>query len=222
MNFISKLFNKPKKKDKVDVFLELLNISNSSFQKISKQIEKSIFWGHDIINYEVPPEYQEDSILTKKNYDARFMISAGITGLAILEYTLKEKYDEDVYLADLIKTKKIIYSNILPIREEIIKFPIPIHFFEDDTEPSLINTMSAQDDFIDSVTQKSNFIKNLIERRGEYRNIYFHFFLVLGQVMPDKKRIFFGPDHAKIVDNKITEVVELMRYFFDELSLKEY
>lgn len=215
MGFLDNFLKPTNKKITVDSLLKLLTTSNNSFNKICSLVEKQIFFG-EIIDEDCPLEFQQDNVLEKENFKNRFIVSTGITGIAIIEFVIVKKYGADLYSQEIKEFKKTVFPNLLILREKILQRPTPSEF-EDDIEPSLLNKSFAENQFIISVTQKANDISNLLNKTGEYRNIYYHLYLVLGQIIPDRDRIFFHPDFADLIDSKITEIIRLLDLYFDNL-----
>lgn len=215
MNYFENLFNPQPKKITVDKLLGLLTLSNSCFDKISKKVENKIFFS-DIIDDDCPIEFQEENLVKKENFDNRFIVSSGITGIAILEYALSKKFGQSEYQSEIDELKKNVLPNLLKIREEILKDPTPDEF-EFDTEYSLRNDLLIEEKFIKSVTQKAGDVERLISESGEYRNLYFHNYLALGQILPERNRIFFDPEFALMFKNKVIEIVELFNLYLDNI-----
>src|SRR5690606_22674847 len=84
------------KKFNSDSLLNQLTITNSIFNKTKSLIEREIF-GDSIISSDVPIEFQEDEVKKEENFNKRYILSSGITGIAIIELAITERFGNDLY-----------------------------------------------------------------------------------------------------------------------------
>jgi hypothetical protein len=216
MGLLDKFLNtSTKKKIKVDDLLQLLTIVNGSFDKIANKVEKHLFIEGIIDDY-CPIEQQPDRVELKENFKNRFIISAGITGMALIEYVMTKKYGDTLYNSELLEFKKIIFPNLLKVREKVLRYS-PAPEFEEDKEPSLINSNNAEEQFIQLITRKAQEI-NKRTQTGEYGHLYFNFYWGIGQVLTNPDASSYSKDFANLIDNKISEVIELLNvYYFEHI-----
>lgn len=199
-----------------DSLLSLLTTLNISFDKIKRQVESEIFFD-SLIDPDCPAEYQKEAIALQEHFNKRFILSSGVTGIAIIELAIIEKFGSGSYIDEIKDFKKIIFPNILKLRNQILEFPQKPYHFDLDNEPALQNNDTSFNDFSSYTTNRTSEIRNLLKKSGEYRNILFHFDEGLGQIMPNQKFTHFKPNIKPKLENKIEDTWRLVSHFFNSI-----
>ncbi|MBX2897563.1 MAG: hypothetical protein KF763_19135 [Cyclobacteriaceae bacterium] len=212
------------KKVNSDFLLELLTITNSVFNKYQnkKFIEKEIF-GDSIISSNVPIEFQENEVKKEENFNKRYTLSAGVTGIAIIEIIVIEKFGIDLYVNELLDFKKKMFNNILKLRNEILQYkstPFEIEFgiekYSDDNT-SLENNDSSFDLFLKFIQDRVLEVKRLLAGYGDCHNLLFHFDSGVGQIVLSSRPISYGSNTKAIVKQMVVESFQLANTVFHSL-----
>lgn len=207
--------NQNRKKFNSDLLIDFLTISNSVLNKYPNQrlIELEIF-GTEIVDRNVPEEFQEEQIAKGKYFNKRYRLSSNLIGIAIIEAIIRKRFGHDLYSSELIELKSKIFSNLLKLREEIIK---DIEFFESDYDWRYIdNKINLKNDsasflqFQNFTFKLSNEVLNLISDNGEYHNLLFYFDSGLGQIIGDSRLLKYRNSTKNIVKNLINQVWTLL------------
>ena len=223
MGLFDKFFSSSNSSDaklSIDTMLDLVTISNKSFDKARIELEKIIFFDY-IVSSDVPAEYQEDRIELEEEYKNRFIISSGIISLAILEFLVNKRSGNEHNKEILISLYKRIFPNLLRIREKVIIRNIdpnvPENFKFDDNEHRIENNINNEAKFISLISNLSVEVKNLIEHNSDIKVIRSYFGYNLGQIfvdrLPEKNEKI-----AELIKTRIKIICkDLETFFFNQL-----
>lgn len=204
----------------IDTLLELVTISTNSFSKIRTELERHIFL-NDIISPDVPFEFQQDRVELEEEYRNRFIISAGIVSLAIIEFLVINKSKNDYNIETLLLLKKRIFPNILAVREKVILRNIDpfveANYEFDDNEKRIVKNFENEEKFILLVSDLSIEIKNLIEQNADTKHIRNYFGYGMGQIFA-RNLTEKNDNVADVVKTRIKIICkDLENFFFNQL-----
>jgi hypothetical protein len=223
MGLFDKFFrsgNSVEAKLSLDTLLELVTISNNSFNKIRTELEKYTFLDY-IISPNVPIEFQEERVELEEEYRNRFVISAGIVSLAIIEFLIIKKSKNEHNIESLIALKKRVFPNLLKIREKIILRNldpnVEINYEFDDNENRIVNNIENETKFILLVSNLSLEIQNFIDQNTDIKHIRNYFGYSMGQIFA-RNLTEKNEKIAEIVKTRIKIICrDLDNFFFNQL-----
>jgi hypothetical protein len=223
MGLFDKFFrsgNSVEAKLSLDTLLELVTISNNSFNKIRTELEKYTFLDY-IISPNVPIEFQEERVELEEEYRNRFVISAGIVSLAIIEFLIIKKSKNEHNIESLIALKKRVFPNLLKIREKIILRNldpnVEINYEFDDNENRIVNNIENETKFILLVSNLSLEIQNFIDQNADIKHIRNYFGYSMGQIFA-RNLTEKNEKIAEIVKTRIKIICrDLENFFFNQL-----
>lgn len=174
---------------RLDTLLTLVTNSINKFDRIRVEIEEIIFF-HRIVSFEVPIEYQTESVEYEKEYKNRYTISSGIVSLAIIEYLVNSKSKNPKNTETLNQLKWKCFSNILVLRGKIIarnenpELQDGYTFFYD-SELEIIDNATNRNKFALLISSLSDEIKGLIEHNNNTNHVRNYFGVRMGQIFAE-------------------------------------
>jgi len=201
--------------EEVNFLLEMINLAQTSFKKDQRKIERIYFPSGIYSGLPLPEEDLNEEKAIYADFQNRFIISIGTLATAIVEYEIKTREWIPHSTVWWIATKNIIYNNVIKLREEVISFTklhgemqynIDSPFFTDN-EPSYLNDAGAKERYMALITQKAEETKRYIEDGGEFRNLYYHFYPALGELLPDSTHPGNNIQVVEFLNKNISETI---------------
>ena len=194
--------------------LSLISISMNIFDKERRKFEIQKFHTN-IIDWEIPEEYQQERITLENEFKKRFKLSSGIISIAIFHYLIKKKMGNSHNVELMNSILRLLFSNLIKMRTEILSGPKieDWHFY--DTENLIIETNETFESFSKRISLLSNDIKSFVEDGGRLNAVRNYLGIRIGQIIPevlDEKDEELG-DLLKETIRKILQNFEM--YFFD-------
>ena len=158
---------------------------------------------------DLPEEFwSKEDLAAEEEFNIRYMISYGIISLAIIEFLIKKRTGNYQNLNNVEKVKKLIFSNILKLRGQILnlnrskKSSLRLHDDESEIEYNDESFMH----FSKRISELATEIKNHFENGSDFNKISQYFGLRMGQILP------------RLIDHKDIEEEFFVRRIIKEIS----
>lgn len=225
MSFLDRflgLSSQKNKKFNVELLLDFLTISNSSFSKnqIKRKIEIEIF-GHEIFDSNIPAEFQEEEILKEEYFNKRYRLTFNLIGIAIIEALINKKFGSVLYSNEIYELKKRVYPNLLKLRTEIL---VDIELHENNYDWRYYDNKKNLENHPSSFLLFDNFTRNLslevnslLIGNGEVRCLLFHCTSGLGIIISNEGVQYHGDSCRLTVKGLIKPVWDNLEEGFQML-----